>query len=603
MPIRTISLNILNRTNCLFIVFGLCVFAGIIFPIFTEINSKMKRNLYLLAVITFMSVITSFAQTPSWIWAKREGGASSEYGNSITSDTSGNVIVTGYFTGANIAFGSTTLTRFGSSGDDIFTVKYNNAGTVQWAKSIGGTSDDISTSVTTDIAGNVYVTGSFLAPTLTVGSTLLANTGGSTYTNDVLIVKYDPSGAVLWAKNAGGNTIDVGNCVAVDASGYVYVAGRFQSPTMNFGSIQLTNAGGQFNPSDIFVGKYTSARNIIWAKRAGGRGDDNAWSVACDATGGVFITGGFYSDTLVFGNDTIYNGSTPGFNFNDVFIAKYDSSGNPVWAKHGLGHKDDYGRSITTDLNGNAYVTGTFASDTLMFGTDSLFNHGVFDIFIAKYSSIGNLQWVKNPGGNDQDYGMGIRTDVTGNVFITGRTQSGVLVFDTVSIPNTGASDVYIAKYNSTGNALWGKLNAGAADAGSEGLALDPSGNAWITGEFAGNNIIFGSTTLTCLGLEDMLIAKLGSGTTVGIDNNLIGNNNSFQIYPNPANSKITIMMNETVANGNLEIYSVLGEKIYSETFSQAPMKEITLTDFSPGIYFVKVMADEKEFTKKFIIE
>ena len=115
------------------------------------------------------------AQAPAWQWAKSAGGASgSTNGQSISTDASGNVFVTGDFNVASITFGTTTLTRAG--GADIFVVKYDASGNVLWAKSAGGTSSDYADGISTDASGNVLVTGSFASASITFGTTTLTNT-------------------------------------------------------------------------------------------------------------------------------------------------------------------------------------------------------------------------------------------------------------------------------------------------------------------------------------------------------------------------------------------------------------------------------------------
>ncbi|MCX6146500.1 MAG: SBBP repeat-containing protein [Candidatus Kapabacteria bacterium] len=205
---------------------------------------KKTITIFIFAFISLSNLVN--AQAPNCLWAKKAGGTTEDVSNSVTTDASGNVYVTGYFTSPTITFGTTTITNTG--GYDIFIVKYDAAGTVLWAKSAGGTDSDYGSSLTTDASGNVYVTGRFVSPTITFGTTTLTNPGGY----DIFIVKYDAAGTVLWAKSAGGTSDDHGRSVSTDASGNVYVTGYFTSPTITFGTTTLTNAG----ENDIFIAKY-----------------------------------------------------------------------------------------------------------------------------------------------------------------------------------------------------------------------------------------------------------------------------------------------------------------------------------------------------------
>ena len=212
-----------------------------------------------------------------------------------------------------------------------------------WAKSAGGNLYDYSQSITTDAVGNVYITGVFSSSTLTFGNTTLINAGGC----DVFIAKYDPNGNVLWAKSAGDNNTDCGTGITTDVVGNVYLTGRFSS-TITFGNITLSSAGD----IDIFIVKYDSDGNVLWAQSAGGNSEDEIHSIATDAVGNVYITGYFNSSTLTLGNITLAN--TYAWR-SDIFIAKYDPNGNVLWAKSAGGSDTDCGIGIAADAVGNVY--------------------------------------------------------------------------------------------------------------------------------------------------------------------------------------------------------------------------------------------------------
>ena len=129
--------------------------------------------------------VSCFAQSPAFLWAQRAGGTDSDYGYSCSTDASGNIFVTGYFYSPSITFGTTTLTNASAGNNDMFIVKYDSNGNVLWAKSAGGTSNDMGKSCSTDANGNVFVTGYFDSPSITFGSTTLTNAGG----DDMFIVK------------------------------------------------------------------------------------------------------------------------------------------------------------------------------------------------------------------------------------------------------------------------------------------------------------------------------------------------------------------------------------------------------------------------------
>ena len=139
-----------------------------------------------------------------------------------------------------------------------------------------------------DLNGNLYITGYFDSPLLIFGSTTLTN--ASQGQGDIFVVKYNASGNVLWAKSAGGWYIDVGNGIAVDANGSSYITGMFNSPSITFGNTVLTDSSGYFcgggqGCSDIFLVKYDSTGNVLWAQRAGGIDHDGGTGINLDANG------------------------------------------------------------------------------------------------------------------------------------------------------------------------------------------------------------------------------------------------------------------------------------------------------------------------------
>jgi hypothetical protein len=329
------------------------------------------------------------------LWAKSSGGTSYEYGNSISTDSNGNVLVTGYFDSPSITFGTTTLTNSGSS-TDIFIVKYDANGNILWAKSAGGTNLDGGYGVSTDANGNVFVAGIFLSPSINFGSTTLTNV--SSGNADIFVVKYDANGNVLWAKKAGGTAYDRVTGISVDVNGNVLITGYFNSSSIAFGTTTLTNIDIMGTTPDIFVVKYDSNGNLIWAKSAGGTGGmsfDEGNAISTDVNGNVLVTGRFGSSSLTFGTTTLTNADNTG-NTADIFVVKFNQNGNVVWAKSIGGSNGDIGNSIAADASGNVLVTGPFYSPSITFGTTTLINTvntGFYsDIFVAKLNSVVGIE-------------------------------------------------------------------------------------------------------------------------------------------------------------------------------------------------------------------
>ncbi len=207
-----------------------------------------------------------------------------------------------------------------------------------------------------------------------------------------------------WAVSASGTQYDQASTVTADGSGNIYVAGYFSSDSIIFDSYTLHNNGIEFE--DIFIAKYNSTGNLLWAKSAGGSMDDKPFSVTTDDIGNVYLTGYFYSPNIVFGNDTLKNAG----NVGDIFIVKYDTNGNILWSKREGGPGLEIPYAIKIDYNNNIIVTGRFSSLSVSFGEFNLLQKGSMDIFLVKYDSDGKVLWARGAGGtgNDESYCLDI---------------------------------------------------------------------------------------------------------------------------------------------------------------------------------------------------
>ncbi len=530
-----------------------------------------------------------YAQAPDWAWAKSAGGNNTNVEQRIATDANGNVLVTGVFNSPTITFGTVTLTT-----GSFFIVKYDASGNVLWAKSAGEQSQCYSRSIATDANGNVLVIGHFTSPTITFGTTTLINTNAF---SDIFIVKYDANGNVLWAKSASGKTQDTGIGITTDANGNILVTGGFTSSTITFGITTLSNADTSLGGADIFIVKYDTNGNVLWAKSAGGNYSEFGTSVATDANGNVLVTGFFSSDTITFGIDTLTNAGA-----NDIFVVKYNASGNMLWAKSAGGIEAENSGTIATDINANVLLTGSFFSQTITFGTITLTNVGGFDIFIVKYDASGNVLWAKSAGGIFQDYGVGIASNVDGDVLLTGSFANPAITFGTTTLTNAGNNydyDIFIVKYDASGNELWAKSAGGIGNDYSYGIATDANGNVLVTGEFKNPTITFGATTLTNNGVADLYVAKLSSITGIAELNN---NAQGLHIYPNPTKNMFTLEVSTELKNASIEMYNAFGQKVYASKLV-GRKQLVNCTSFASGVYEVKVFDEAGLYSNKLIIE
>lgn len=181
-----------------------------------------------------------------------------------------------------------------------------------------------------------------------------------------------------------------------------------------------------------------------------------------------------------------------------------------AWKAGGTAYEE--GESLAVDSSGNVYVTGFFQS-TATFGTGSLSSAGGSDIFVAKYTNTGILQWVQKAGGTGMDIGRDIAVDATGNVYVTGHFQN-TFNFGTTSLTSSGGSDIFVAKYDTDGTFQWVQKAGAAGDDSGKGIAVAPAGDVYVTGQFLGA-VTFGSHNLTSTaGSVDVFVTKC---TTAGV--------------------------------------------------------------------------------------
>ncbi len=464
----------------------------------------MKKELRILFLIIFCYGCCS-AQG-DWAWAKTGENANGATGRAITTDVHGNVIVTGNFYKSPIKFESVSLIN--GKYTTIFIVKYDSSGNVVWGKSFGGGSDDIIHAITTDSNGNILVTGHFSGPSILFDNITLYSTDLSSpvSTAEFFIAKLDPEGNVLWAKSAAGNRYDEGEGIAVDSHGNIYVSGDFQSGTLTFDNItvNITPGFGCFFQS-AFIAKYDPGGKIVWVKTLvgsvmGSYGSNTGRGncITLDLTGHLYITGTTLCPGLTVGNIVLPTGN--------MFLIKLDVDGNAIWAKSFKGSGfGNYSSSsgVVADAFGKIYITGSYYQ-TLSIGSTTLSNPSSFgnmsSVFIAKFDAEGNSLWAKSA-----TRGRGIVTDIAankfGSVFITGYLFLFGLNRDTLdfgdihlenSIQNISRDNAFVAQYDSTGTALWADFTDSENANAGFGIATDTPGNVLITGRLSySSNIPF----------------------------------------------------------------------------------------------------------------
>jgi len=235
------------------------------------------------------------------------------------------------------------------------------------------------------------------------------------------------------------------------------------------------------------------AQQWDWAKSVGGIKAVNGSAVSTDNKGHVLVAGDFASGTITFGSTTLTNSG-----FFDMYVAKYDGSGNVLWAKSSGGNAYDGAKAISADVNDNILLAGSFGSTIITFGSNILTNDtsdNSPDVFLVKYDSVGNVLWSKSAGGSSYDEATSVCTDPYGNIIVAGYFKSPVINFGDTILYKSGNIDVFIAKYNALGNFLWARRGGGSSNDMAPYVSSDADGNILMTGKFIGQ-ISFDTITL-----------------------------------------------------------------------------------------------------------
>lgn len=327
-------------------------------------------------------------------WAHRIGHTSyDDYGHSITCDNNDNVLVTGYFQGTNVDFDPASISQYtlsSQSGKDIYVLKLNSSGAFQWAIDIGGTGSFLSDEgnvVKTDANNNVFVGGYF-------GGTIDFDPGPSTQTImpsgniDAFVAKYSSTGSYQWAKNFSGPGSEVTFGLAIDNNNDVYCSGYFTG-TVDFDASSVSTAlQTALGMEEVFLTKYSSSGNYIWAKSFGGAGSDQSTSLAMSNQ--KLTIGGFYQGIVDFNPTSSTNTIVSMSGSTDAFISQFDLNGNYLNTYAFGGAASDFLYSVSTNTVGEVFACGNFSLNVDFdsgSNTNAYTSSGNTDAYLLKLSN------------------------------------------------------------------------------------------------------------------------------------------------------------------------------------------------------------------------
>jgi hypothetical protein len=436
----------------------------------------MKKTFLLIIIgILIFSTLNSFSQS-NRIWATYYGWQDTDFGGCTTTDALGNVYMSGNtYSTSGIASGG-FQNNFGGGLEDAFLVKFDIVGNRLWATYYGGSDNDEGNRVTTDIAGNVYLTGTTLSSSGIASGGYQNNPGGGT---DAFLVKFDAAGNRLWATYFGGNGNEYGYDVRTDAQNNVFISGRTSSSSgIASGGFQNSYGGGS---NDAFLAKFNSAGTLLWATYYGGSDDDLGSSVTIDAFGDAFLCG-YSNSTSAIASGGFQN--LPGGGY-DGFLVKFSPSGNRIWATYYGWNGDDKAIGNAIDGSGNIYLCGFTNSynGIASGGFQNTYGGGIYDGFLVKFSSFGVRLWATYYGGTAEDRSMEVETDTWNHVYLVGDTYSNNNIASNGFQNNLiGSENQFLVAFDSLGNRLCATFYGHQIEGYGNSLAVDGSNNLYLSG-------------------------------------------------------------------------------------------------------------------------
>jgi fibronectin type 3 domain-containing protein len=349
--------------------------------------------------------------------------------------------------------------------------------------------------------------------------------------------RYDPSGTLIidpliFSTLFGGGAGDSGESIALDSSNDMYVAGATNSanfPT-TVGAYDRTANGNQ----DAFVlALNATGKDLIYATYVGGSNTDLAHAIAVDSSKNAYVTGETYSlnfPTIAGSYDLSFNGIDM-----DAFVFKLNPTGSSLtYSTYVGGNSDDAGNDIALDGSGNVYVAGkTWSTNFPTVSAYSAAYHGMGDIIVFKLNPAGSaLVFSTYIGGSSWDYGDSLAIDPSNNVYVTGQTASSADypttngAYDTTF--NGGQFDLFVLRLNASGSPLDYSTFVGGSNFEFIGhIAVDASGNAYVTGMTVSNNFPTtpGAYDTTYGGGYESFLFKLNSTGKGLVYSTYVGNN------------------------------------------------------------------------------
>ena len=343
---------------------------------------KFSSQDTLISTGLFDAYLASFDLNGNLLWKRNiANGPANQIADNIAFDKNDSIILTGFYNGS-IKFDGVSYSTQKANFETYF-AKFSSDGNFSWAKTLPSTNNISRFSEIKAFNDGYYFSGSFRDSLfLDIGTFV----GTAPSVSDIFIYKTDFIGNGEWFRRTYGTNYDYGGSLTQDNFGNLYSTGYFESNTLTVdstSSLKSNRAHYNKGANDIFIFKYNKNGNLIWVKTYGGKGVDFARSIV-QKNNFLYVTG-FYSDTVIFDQDTLKAGSLTD---KEIYFGTYDLNGNPIQFEHikGNGIYEDQGFAIAVDNNNLVTFTGDFKSPYIEFGNTQLLNTNTESVFLADYT-------------------------------------------------------------------------------------------------------------------------------------------------------------------------------------------------------------------------
>jgi len=357
-----------------------------------------------------------------------------------------------------------------------------------------------------------------------------------------------------WVKQSKGFA-STGYTLTVNKTKDVYLSCVYQDSVVSVEQYKFTNHGY----ADVLIVKYDSCGNITWTKSFGAEGGEVITSMVTDSYNNLYVAGVYTSLSLRIDNFIVQNS---GMNYDyEVFFMKFNSNGKLMWVNTINGKNTEGYPQIAINSKDELLVTGFTTSNSIFFGTDTLYNTSVGpargDIYLINYSNEGRVIWSKMFGGPDYEDSPFITIDKLDNIYLTGSFTSKEFIIDSIKLTNKSVKnqaflhdDVFLIKLNGNGKAIWGNSYGGDQHEYVNSIIVDKSNNVYINGLFESPKIKFDDSIYT------------------------ISRNNFFDNFALKLNSngniiwtKVFVANNQNILNGSIQVDDYLNVYITGQIY------------------------------------